>query len=221
MRNDYFPTSGMSSVVGVKDEERVVEEVTVSNEGMIGIPALLGPDFSPSTAISQNAGKALRMPASAASRRLRPRLPMAADSFSAKPEPETAGHGRPVRVLVVDDYPDNAASMAMLLRLYGHEVDIALNGCEALRKAQAKPPDVVLLDISMPGMSGYRVARELRSLFQQRVRLIAITAHSFAEDQQRCLEVGFDLHLVKPADPREVQRLLEQLAEVLRVAGRL
>jgi CheY-like chemotaxis protein len=187
----------------------VVEEVTVNNEGMIGFPALLGSDSNPNTAISQNVGKALRMPASAASRRLRPRLPMVADS------------GRPVRVLVVDDYPDSAASMAMLLRLYGHEVDIALNGWEALRKAQAKPPDVVLLDISMPGMSGYSVARELRSLFQQRVRLIAITAHSFEEDRQRSLEAGFDLHLVKPADPREVQRLLEQLAEVLRVAGLL
>jgi CheY-like chemotaxis protein len=58
-------------------------------------------------------------------------------------------------------------------------------------------------------------------MFQQRVRLIAITAQSFEEDQRRCREAGFDLHLVKPADPTELERLLEQVAEVLRVAGRM
>jgi CheY-like chemotaxis protein len=146
---------------------------------------------------------------------------MAGDSFLANREMETPGHRRPVRVLVVDDYPDNAASMAMLLRLYGHEVDTALDGWEALRKAQTKPPDVVLLDISMPGMNGYSVARQLRTLFRERVQLIAITAHSFEEDHRRCLEAGFDLHLVKPADPGEVQHLLEQVADVLQVAGHL
>jgi hypothetical protein len=114
MHNDYSPTSGMCSVVGVKDEEKVVEEVTVSNEGMIGIPALLGLGFSPSTAIAQNVGNALRMPASATSCRLRPRLPMAGNSFSAKPETETAGHGRPVRVLVVDDYPEKRITWGMV-----------------------------------------------------------------------------------------------------------
>jgi CheY-like chemotaxis protein len=129
--------------------------------------------------------------------------------------------GCSIRVLVVDDYPDSAESMALVLRLFGHEVDTALDGREALRKAQAKPPDVVLMDISMPGVDGYGLARQLRTLFGDRVRLIAITAYSFEEDHQRCLEAGFDLHLVKPADPKEVQSLLEQLADVLRVARRM
>ena len=129
--------------------------------------------------------------------------------------------GRSTRVLVVDDYPDNAESMAMVLRLFGYEVHTALDGREALRKAQANPPDVVLLDISMPGMDGYRLARQLRSLFGEKLRLIAITAHSFEEDHQRCLEAGIDLHLIKPADPKELRSLLQQLADALRFADRL
>jgi two-component system, chemotaxis family, CheB/CheR fusion protein len=100
---------------------------------------------------------------------------------------------------VVADCPDNADSTAVLLRLYGHEVDVALDGKAALQQARARPPDVVLLDISMPGMDGYEVARQLRAMFQDRVWLFAITAHGFEEDRKRCLEAGFDLHLVKPA----------------------
>ncbi len=67
---------------------------------------------------------------------------------------------RPIRVLVVNDYPDNVESMALLLRLYGHDVAVALGGAAALRAAEAQQPDAVLLDISMPGMSGYQVARQ-------------------------------------------------------------
>jgi CheY-like chemotaxis protein len=120
--------------------------------------------------------------------------------------------GSGVRVLVVDDYPDSASSMAMLLRLHGHEVDVALDGKVALQQALLKQPDVVLLDIAMPGMSGYEVARQLRARFQNQVWLVAITAHGFEEDRRHCWEAGFDLHLAKPADPREVQNLLRAVA---------
>jgi CheY-like chemotaxis protein len=123
---------------------------------------------------------------------------------------------RAVRVLVVDDYPDNVESMALLLRLYGHEVEVALGGPAALRAAAAQQPDAVLLDISMPGMDGYQVARSLRATFRDRpVLLIAITAHGSDEDRRRCEEAGFDLHLVKPADPLEVESLLRELGESL------
>ena len=122
---------------------------------------------------------------------------------------------RGVRVLVVNDYADNVESMAMLLRLYGHEVETALGGPAALRAAWANPPEVVLLDISMPGMNGYEVARQLRSMFQDRVVLIALTAHGFEEDKRRCMEAGFDRHLVKPADPVKVEQLLRELARSL------
>ena len=122
---------------------------------------------------------------------------------------------RGVRVLVVNDYADNVESMAMLLRLYGHEVETALGGSAALRAARANPPEVVLLDISMPGMNGYEVARQLRSMFQGRVVLIALTAHGFEEDKRRCVEAGFDRHLVKPADPVKVEQLIRELAASL------
>jgi CheY-like chemotaxis protein len=123
---------------------------------------------------------------------------------------------RAVRVLVVNDSPDNVDSMALLLRLYGHEVEGALGGPAALRAAQAQQPDAVLLDISMPGMDGYQVARQLRAMFRGKpLLLVAITAHGFEEDRRRCEEAGFDLHLVKPADPLAVEDLLRELGRSL------
>jgi CheY-like chemotaxis protein len=120
---------------------------------------------------------------------------------------------RPLRVLVVDDYPDNAESMAMLLRLRGYEVDTAQSGVAGLRLAQAKRPDVVLLDVSMPGMDGLKVVRQMRKMFtDQPPLLIAITANGFEEARRQCLEAGFDLYFVKPVDPKEVERLLRELA---------
>jgi CheY-like chemotaxis protein len=123
---------------------------------------------------------------------------------------------RAVRVLVVNDYPDNVESMALLLRLFGHEVEVALGGPAALRAAQARQPDAVLLDISMPGMDGYQVARQLRAMFRDKpLLLVALTAHGFEEDRRRCEEAGFDLHLVKPADPLAVEKLLRELGRSL------
>jgi DNA-binding response OmpR family regulator len=103
---------------------------------------------------------------------------------------------------VVDACPDSANSTAVLLRLYGHEVDVALDGEAALQHARARPPEVVLLDISMPGMDGYEVARQLRAMFQNKVLLVAATAHGSEEDRKRWLEAGFDVYLVKPAVTR-------------------
>jgi CheY-like chemotaxis protein len=122
---------------------------------------------------------------------------------------------RSVRVLVVDDYPDTAASMALLLRWDGHEVEIALRGSAALRIAQAQHPDVVLLDISMPEMDGNHVAGELRKMLGDRVRLVAISAYSFEEHRRRSQESGFDHHFVKPADPQKVRELVQEVAASL------
>src|SRR5262249_27387285 len=124
--------------------------------------------------------------------------------------PNRSGPG--VRVLVVDDHPDSAEGMARLLRRSGYEVDVALDGKTALQRARAQQPDVVLLDICMPGLNGYEVASQLRAMFQNKVRLVAITALSLEEDRKRCLEAGFDLHLVKPIDPTEVRTLLREVA---------
>jgi len=136
-------------------------------------------------------------------------------SSKGQTKPTTQAQQRAVRVLVVNDYRDNVESLAMLLRLYGHEVETALGGPAALRSARAKPPEVVLLDISMPGMNGYEVARQLRSMFQDRVVLIALTAYGFEGDKRRCLEAGFDHHLVKPADPVKLEQLLREVARSL------
>lgn len=134
------------------------------------------------------------------------------ETCQARP-PESRGlMAHPVRVLVVDDYPDNVTSLALLLRWYHHEVDTAYSGPDAIRLAEAHRPDVALLDISMPEMDGYEVARHLRAIFQDRVILIALTANGSDDDRQRVIDAGFDMHLIKPADPVALESLLQTLA---------
>jgi signal transduction histidine kinase/ActR/RegA family two-component response regulator len=112
------------------------------------------------------------------------------------------------RILIVDDNVDAAESLALLLRLSGHEVRLAHNGPEALQEVEAFQPEVVLLDIGLPGMSGYEVARSLRQHSASRqVMLIAVTGYG-QEDRRRSEEAGFDHHLTKPVDPEGLQRLL-------------
>jgi CheY-like chemotaxis protein len=122
-----------------------------------------------------------------------------------------------LRVLVVDDQPDTVDAWAMLLRLHGHAVAVALDGLEALAIADAHGPHVVLCDITMPRLDGYGVASKLRQKGPARPFLVAVTAHCSDEDRRRCLEAGFDRHLTKPAEPAEVVQLLKDLAS--RLAG--
>jgi two-component system CheB/CheR fusion protein len=103
------------------------------------------------------------------------------------------------RILVVDDSADGRESMAELLRLAGYRVAEAADGPEALRVATEFRPDVVLLDIGLPGMDGFEVARRLRELPETRMAtLIALTGYGQREMQDRSKKVGFDHHLVKP-----------------------
>jgi signal transduction histidine kinase/CheY-like chemotaxis protein len=119
--------------------------------------------------------------------------------------------GRALRVLVVDDNVDAAQSLAVLLNLWGHEVCTAHDGTVALEAAQAWRPEVVLLDIGLPGMDGYEVARRLRALqCPARPLLIALTGHAREEDRRRSQDAGFDRHLVKPVDPEILEVLLAQ-----------
>jgi len=120
-----------------------------------------------------------------------------------------------VRVLVVNDHWANVESMARLLRLYGHEVQTALGGLSALKAAKASPPDVVLLDITMPDMDGFEVMRQLRQMLPANVLIVALTALGLPEDRKRCLEAGFNLHLVKPVNPSQVESLLRNFAASL------
>jgi signal transduction histidine kinase/CheY-like chemotaxis protein len=119
--------------------------------------------------------------------------------------------GRALRVLVVDDNVDAAQSLAVLLNLWGHEVCTAHDGAAALEAAQAWQPEVVLLDIGLPGMDGYEVARRLRAAQgPARPLLVALTGYAQEEDRRRSREAGFDRHLVKPADPETLEVLLAQ-----------
>jgi len=116
---------------------------------------------------------------------------------------------KPARVLVVDDNRDAAESIAMLLRLNGHEVQIAFDGLEAIAAAERQPPTVVLLDIGLPGMDGYEVARRLQLMSAlTNVRLIAMTGYGSDKDRQATKEAGFDMHFTKPVGADELDRAL-------------
>jgi signal transduction histidine kinase/ActR/RegA family two-component response regulator len=115
----------------------------------------------------------------------------------------------PNRVLVVDDNADAATSLAMLLRLQGHEVEIARDGITGLEVAKRFRPRVALLDLGMPRMNGYELARRLRELDGgAQMTLVAVTGWGQAEDRRRTAAAGFDHHLTKPIDPSLVEALL-------------
>ena len=114
------------------------------------------------------------------------------------------------RVLVVDDNVDAADTLGMLMRSLGHEVSVVYDGMQALQAAEEFRPDVVLLDIGLPGINGYEVARRLRGRkVGQSAKIIAITGWGADADRARAREAGFDVHLVKPVDQVALQHLVE------------
>jgi PAS domain S-box-containing protein len=126
------------------------------------------------------------------------------------PRVPTAVVAHPLRILVVDDNHDAADSTAMLLRHVGHEVFVAYTGREGLEQALALRPQAVLLDIGLPEMDGYEVARRLRaSPGLGDMRLVAVSGYGQEADRQRSREAGFDAHMVKPVG---VQQMLSALA---------
>ena len=137
------------------------------------------------------------------------RLPLAAAAVTpATPDGPARRIAQGRLVLVVDDNVDAADSLAELVQLFGHSTEVAYDGPTALAKAQANPPDVVLCDIGLPGMSGYDVARELRAKRSSGMRLIAVSGYAQPEDLERAAEAGFDHHVAKPPDPDLIERLL-------------
>ena len=114
-------------------------------------------------------------------------------------------------ILVVDDNRDAANSTAMLLRMAGHQVDIAHDGEAALQRVASDAPEIILLDIGLPGMSGYEVARRLRARPEgQGVKIFAMTGYGQDSDRQRSRASGFDGHLVKPVMPADLLALIEE-----------
>ena len=112
------------------------------------------------------------------------------------------------RVLVVDDNEDAAASLAMMLGMMGYEVRMAHDGLEAVRAADEFTPEAALLDIGLPHLSGYDVARHIRSHQGEEVLLVAITGWGTAEDVKRSMDAGFNHHFTKPADPERLRNIL-------------
>jgi len=106
------------------------------------------------------------------------------------------------RILVVDDDVDGAETLAILLRVAGHDVQVAHDGPSTLKVAAAFLPEVVFLDVGMPGMDGFETARQLRQSAElDKAVLVALTGYGREEDRQRAAQAGFDHFLVKPAPP--------------------
>jgi DNA-binding response OmpR family regulator len=132
---------------------------------------------------------------------------------------DTERRGSPsLHVLIVEDEADIARTWVWLLSSMGHRAEVAPDGPAALRAAEAEPPDAVLLDLGLPGMSGYDVARQLRqrSGGSARPLIIAVTGFGQDEDRLRSYEVGIDLHLVKPVQPEELKGFLDRFQRVTR-----
>lgn len=112
------------------------------------------------------------------------------------------------RVLLVEDNADQSRSMALLLGLMGHDVSCAKTGYAALDSARGTQPSLVILDLGLPGLDGFEVARRLREEHGTGLRIIALTAYASEDARARARDAGCDAHLVKPLDPRFLESLL-------------
>jgi CheY-like chemotaxis protein len=142
-------------------------------------------------------------------------LPLLAPAPAAPTSTPAAGHAGDVsrrRILVVDDNVDVAVSLKLLLQGSGHEVAVAHDGAAALAQAETFGPELVLLDIGLPGMDGYEVARRLRDNPRTcDAALIALTGYGQPRDRELTAEAGFDHHLVKPVDVGTLEACVESL----------
>jgi CheY-like chemotaxis protein len=117
---------------------------------------------------------------------------------------------RPLRVLVVDDNHDSADAMATLLEMMGHHAVAAYDGLKALQLASDLAPDLILLDLGLPDMDGFEVARRLRRLVNRAPRLVALTGYGADEDKRRTREAGFHEHVVKPVAPEMLNEIVDR-----------
>lgn len=149
------------------------------------------------------------------------RLPLAASQPAAGRQPESAGPAIPVarRILVIEDNGDIRDLLRIKLRQLGHTVDVAEDGIQGLAKLMEVRPDVALVDIGLPGMDGYEIARRAREALGDHVVLIALTGYGQADDKRKALDSGFDIHLTKPADFVDLQNVLGRIAVKDQKAG--
>ncbi len=113
-----------------------------------------------------------------------------------------------LRILVVDDCPDSVLSLQLLLQSWGYIACVAVDGPTALELADGFQPDVVVLDIALPAMDGYEVAKRLRKPSSEKPIIIAHSGHCTEADVRRSLTAGFAAHLAKPADPEGIRKVL-------------
>ena len=116
------------------------------------------------------------------------------------------------RILVVEDHEDSRAGLALWLEVVGHTVEASGDGLSALAVARARPPAIAIIDIGLPGLSGWEVAKRLREAFGRRIGLVALTSLQSAADRARSLQAGFDVHLVKPATGADLFRAIDSLS---------
>jgi CheY-like chemotaxis protein len=112
------------------------------------------------------------------------------------------------RILVVEDHDDSRVGLALWLQTVGHTVEASADGPSALAAAQARPPAIAIIDIGLPGLSGWEVASRLREAFGRRIGLIALTSLQSDSDRARSRQAGFDVHLVKPAQGEDLVRAI-------------
>ena len=127
-----------------------------------------------------------------------------------KAEPASPG-GAPLigrSILIIEDHDDAREALRALLELEGHSVEAAASGPRGVEMAQARMPDIALVDIGLPEVDGYEVARRLRTLKSGRPYLIALTGYGQPDDVKRARDAGFDAHLLKPVDPDALAKIL-------------
>lgn len=151
------------------------------------------------------------------------RLPLSektASQPSTAPQPSAKNavvRGSSKRILVVDDRPDNRNAMAAFLKMTGHSVEVAEDGLQAVEKALRSHPDVAFVDIGLPKMSGYDVAKEIRlAPAGETIVLIAVSGYGSSDDKRIALAAGFDAHLTKPFDPDELTKIVNGLEQFRR-----
>ena len=131
--------------------------------------------------------------------------------MKAEPAPSASASPSGRSILIVEDHEDAREALRALLELEGHRVDAAGNGSHAIELVRAQPPDIALIDIGLPEVDGYEVARQIRALAPRCPYLIALTGYGQPEDVKRALEAGFDAHLLKPVDPDALATVLSAL----------
>jgi CheY-like chemotaxis protein len=196
------------SIAGIFDMFSQVEGVRGRSDGGLGIGLALvkgltelhgGTIEARSDGLGHGSEFIVRLP-------LSPRYPVASLHAAESAAPSVRS-----RILIADDNRDAADSLSMLLELAGHEVRVAYLGSVALSLARAFRPDVALLDIGMPDLSGYEVAQALRrESWGRGIQLIALTGWGQERDRQEALEAGFNHHLTKPIDPDQLEAFIAQ-----------